>query len=62
MTTSMGNREYLTAREAAEIARRSVHTVWRWVRQGHLPAIDPGGLGRKLVRREDLVRFLERPS
>lgn len=50
--------DLLTAHEAAQFARRSVHTVWRWMRDGRLPSLDPGGLGRRLIRREDLLRFL----
>jgi len=48
--------EYLSVREAAELARVSVYTIRRWVRRGELTKHEAGS--RLLVRRDELERFL----
>lgn len=49
--------ELLTIVEAAKECRTAVSTFHLWIRQGRIPSLK---LGRKrLVRREDLDRFIE---
>jgi len=50
--------EYLLLEEIAKISRTSVGSVRAWIRTGRLPSVKPGR--RRLVRRSDLERFLER--
>jgi excisionase family DNA binding protein len=49
--------EVLTVREVAAYLRVSRVTVWRWCRQGTIPASRVGRNWR--IRREDLLRLLE---
>jgi excisionase family DNA binding protein len=50
--------EYLLVSEIAETCRVPLGTVRHWIRTGRLPSIRPGR--RRLVRRTDLERFLNR--
>lgn len=50
--------DYLLLSEVAEIARTSIDSVRGWLRSGRLPSVKPGR--RRLVRREELERFLAR--
>lgn len=49
--------EFLTVKEAAELARRSVRSVWRWIEKGQLP-ISRTEAGYVLIKRADLMKFL----
>lgn len=55
MTTTPGD-EYLLVPEVIAITRSSKGTVNHWIRTGRLPSTKPGR--RRLIRREDLDRFL----
>lgn len=48
--------DYLSVREAADLARCSVYTIRRWVRAGELSKKMAGS--RLLVRRAELEKFL----
>jgi len=50
--------DYLLLSEVAQIARTSVDSVRGWVRSGRLQSVKPGR--RRLIRREELERFLGR--
>jgi len=50
--------DYLLLSEVAEITRTSIDSVRGWLRSGRLPSVKPGR--RRLVRREELERFLAR--
>jgi len=52
--------DYLLLSEVAQIARTSVDSVRGWVRSGRLHSVKPGR--RRLIRREELERFLGRDS
>ncbi len=53
--------ELLLLEEVARECRTSIGTVRHWIAVGKLASVRPGK--RRLVRREDLDRFLEgRPS
>ena len=47
----------MTLDDVADYCRTSVATVRYWIAQGRLRSLRPGR--RRLVRREDLLRFLE---
>jgi len=48
---------YLTPLEVAEILKVSRITVYRWIKDGKLKAVKPGGVVR--IRKEDLRKFIE---
>jgi len=50
--------DYLLLGEVAAIARTSIDSVRGWLRSGRLRSVKPGR--RRLVRREELERFLAR--
>lgn len=50
-------RELISQKEAAHIAGRSPRTIRRWIDQGHLEAIQSGGIRR--VSAIDLERLLD---
>lgn len=51
--------EFLTEAEAAEFARHGLRTFQRWIAGGLLPYYRVPGGRRILIRRSDLVDFLE---
>lgn len=57
MSTTMEARPFLTAREVASRYGVAVSSVWRWVREGAMPA--PVKLGQTCTRwrLEDLKEF-----
>lgn len=49
----------MTAAEVADTFQVSKASVSRWVKEGHLPAVElPGGTKVLRFRREDVERFL----
>lgn len=48
--------EYLSTAEAAELARVSVYTIRRWVKDGELTRHEAGS--RVRIRRDELEKFL----
>lgn len=53
--------DLLTTSEVAKLLGVTRGTIWRWVRDGRLPAVTlPTGTLR--VRREDVERLLRRPT
>ncbi|MBI2755658.1 MAG: helix-turn-helix domain-containing protein [Chloroflexi bacterium] len=59
----MSEGRLLTVHEAAERIRSSPETVRRWIRQGKLSAVRPGGakLGYRITEAE-IERFLTPPQ
>jgi excisionase family DNA binding protein len=54
------SRELLTVAKAAELARISERTIWRWLNDG-LPRLQPAGRqGATRIYADDLRAFLER--
>ncbi|MDD9939417.1 MAG: helix-turn-helix domain-containing protein [Myxococcales bacterium] len=53
-------REYLIVEEVADKCRAPVVSVRRWLQQGLIPSIKVGR--RRLVRADDLTRFMEASS
>ncbi len=49
-------REFLTAREAAQLLRVGHHKLLRWIHEGSLQAVDTGGGSQSQfrIRRRDL--------
>jgi excisionase family DNA binding protein len=60
-SASAGER-LLTVEEAAAFCNVTPPTVREWIRQGHLPALLPGGGRSYRIRRTDLDAFLARPA
>jgi hypothetical protein len=53
------NKDVFTTPEVAWICKVAARTVNRWFDSGRLPGHRQGGpRGKRMVRREDLVRFL----
>ena len=48
----------LTVEEVADFVQVSRHSVWRWIREGKLRAINLGKRSYR-IRQEDLEHFLE---
>lgn len=52
--------EFLTAQEAADLARVSLQTIYQKVRQGVIPGRQMGGRNsRYVIPRASLLRYLE---
>ncbi|EGD51739.1 DNA binding domain protein, excisionase family [Thermoanaerobacter ethanolicus JW 200] len=49
--------KFYTVKEVAELLKVNIHTVYRWVREGRLPAIKIGDLVR--IPESELNKFLE---
>ena len=51
--------ELLTPGEVADTFRVEVATVYKWVREGHLPKVElPGGGRRYRLRKKDVEDFI----
>ncbi|MFQ5859499.1 MAG: helix-turn-helix domain-containing protein, partial [Anaerolineae bacterium] len=57
MTENTQDHEILTAEEAAAYLRVSHHTVWRWCKEGRLPAFQINREWR--IRRSKLEELIE---
>ncbi len=57
MSESLGNHEVLTAEEAAAYLRVSLYTIWRWCKEGRLPAFQIKREWR--IRRSKLEELIE---
>jgi len=57
MPDTFEEHEILTAEEAASYLRVSVETVWRWCKQGRLPAFQIGRAWR--IRKDKLEELIE---
>jgi excisionase family DNA binding protein len=53
------NDDYLTVPETAELAGVTVHTVWRWLREGKLRRYRTAGRFNTKVKRSELLALLE---
>jgi excisionase family DNA binding protein len=51
--------DYLTPEEVAEITRKHINTIYRWIKSGELKAHRPGGHGHYLIHKNDLKALLE---
>jgi len=51
------NSQLLSVKEAAALVGVSQATMWRWIRQGHIPTVKIGGLRR--IRRADFDRLIK---
>ena len=50
--------DLLTIRDVAALCRVTPGTVWKWVREGRLPAVRMGGQGPYRIHRDALSAFL----
>ena len=54
---SIINEQYITIAKAAELLRVSKSTLWRWIKEGALPAYRLGSR-RVLIKQEDLDKLI----
>jgi excisionase family DNA binding protein len=59
-TQSLPPGEYITVPEAAAYLRLHPRTVYRFVKEGHLPGVTIGSAVR--IRRQELLDFLAAPQ
>lgn len=54
--------EWLTTRQAADLAGKNRRTIVNWIRAGQLPAVRlPGSRGQYKIRKSDLETVLTQP-